>query len=527
MNAFQISSLITSILSFAFGFFIFFNNRKSRLSRAWFYASLSISVWSLALFGVVSATHERSALLWQYLLDAAATLIPIFYFYFILTFLNLDEKKKFAKNIAKIFGAIFFLLSFTPLIKLGVTKLFLGFYWVEPGPFYLLYLAYFSFFVAYALYLQLKIYRISTGSFRNQIAFNLVAEIVGFGGGLTNFYPVFFNVFPLGNYLVAFYIVFMSYAIIRHGFFDLRIIATEIFSVLLAIALLVDFLASQTLGDYLLRGILFFGTLIFSYFLIRSVFREVRQREKIERLAKDLETANAELKRLDEAKSEFISLASHQLRAPLTVIKGYTSMVMEGTFGEISKKVSEALNRVFISANNLTKLVSELLDLSRIESGRIKYEFKDIYLEDVVEKVLKELEEVSKAKRIAIEFKNENKKTFSVFGDADKLYEVVMNLLDNALKYSTASPIAVVLKPRSKRLALSVADKGLGIPKDEMSKLFIKFGRTEIAQKEQPGGMGLGLYFVKKIVEDHKGRIWVESPGLGKGSTFFVELPAK
>ena len=102
-----------------------------------------------------------------------------------------------------------------------------------------------------------------------------------------------------------------------------------------------------------------------------------------------------------------------------------------------------------------------------------------------------------------------------------------MNLLDNALKYSKTSPIAVTLKPRSKRLALAVADKGMGIPPDEMPKLFIKFGRTEIAKKERPEGMGLGLYFIKRIVNDHKGRIWAESAGLEKGSTFFVELPAK
>ena len=141
------------------------------------------------------------------------------------------------------------------------------------------------------------------------------------------------------------------------------------------------------------------------------------------------------------------------------------------------------------------------------------------------EKVLKELEEVSKEKRIAIEFKNENNKTFSVFGDADKLYEVVMNLLDNALKYSKTSPIAVTLKPRSKRLALAVADKGMGIPPDEMPKLFIKFGRTEIAKKERPEGMGLGLSLCRTVIEQHGGALTHE-PAQPRGTVFRFTLPA-
>ena len=112
--------------------------------------------------------------------------------------------------------------------------------------------------------------------------------------------------------------------------------------------------------------------------------------------------------------------------------------------------------------------------------------------------------------------------------DKDKMHEVIINFLDNAIKYSDAGTILVQLKtfPQNpSKLLFSISDNGIGIAKEDILKLFIKFGRTDEARKIRPEGMGLGLYFIKRIIEDHGGKVWVESPGLGKGSTFFVELP--
>ncbi len=530
MNAFQVSSIATAILSFAFGFFIFVNNRRSHLSRTWFNASLAISIWSLALFGVVSASRERSALLWQYLLDGAATLIPVFYFHFILTFLNLDEKKKLAKKISKVLGLLFFLLSFTPLIKLGVTKLFFGFYWVQPGPFYLLYLFYFSFYVIYTLYLLLLVYRTSSGSFRNQIGAVIVAEVVGFGGGITNFYPPFFNVFPLGNYLVAFYIIFISYAIIRQGLFDLRVIATEIFSALLAVALLIDFLASQTAGEYFLRGILLVGTMVFSYFLIRSVFQEIRLREEIERLADNLKKANAELKKLDQLKSEFLSLASHQLRTPLSIIKGYISMIQEGSFGQIPDKAREVLRKVYFSNERMINLVSDFLNISRIESGRMRYDFEPARIEDVIENVVGEFQEAAHDKKIDLMWERPGTPLPEAMLDKEKFHQVIMNLVDNALRYTQVGFIKIKVEPdRAKdgHILVSVRDSGVGMTPEEIDQTFKRFSRGAGGSKVNTGGLGLGLYLAKRIVNDHGGEIWAESKGRGQGSTFLIRLPAQ
>ena len=233
---------------------------------------------------------------------------------------------------------------------------------------------------------------------------------------------------------------------------------------------------------------------------------------------------------MDAAKSEFISLAGHQLRAPLTAIKGYASMVLEGSFGKIEESVHDALRRVIVSADHLVKLAADLLDLSRIEAGKFRYDFTVLDLSDIIKRGLQELEEVSKERGIAVEFIDENKEKLKIKADTDKMHEIVINLVDNALKYTKESTVVVKLEPVSlsvdKKLRLSVRDKGIGIPTEDLSKLFTKFARTDAAKKVRPEGMGLGLYFVKKIAEDHGGRAWAESEGLGKGSTFIVELPA-
>src|SRR3989344_1335423 len=529
MDIFALSGLINGIFALGFGVFLIYKSHHERINQLFFWMTVSFAIWSFGYWQWLSSSESQNALFWLRILTIGSLFIPVFYFHWVVELLNLTKQKKRLLILLYIMALLFLFVSFTNLLIKNIEpKLFFAF-WPNPGPLYNFYLliAYVA-LVTYSFMLLYKHYKVADEVKKGQIFYVFLGAIFGFGGGATNFF-LWYNILipPYGNFLVSFFPFFLGYSVIKHHLFNVRVIATELLVFTIWGFLLVRTLLAETLREGLIDVSLLVLVIIFGIFLIRSVLQEVHSKEKIEQLAKDLEKANADLVKLDEARSEFISLAGHQLRAPLTVIKGYTSMLKEGSFGEISKKVSEALERVFISANNLTKLVSDLLDLSRIESGKIKYEFKNIYLEDVVEKVLKELEEVSKEKRIAIEFKNENNKTFSVFGDADKLYEVVMNLLDNALKYSKTSPIAVTLKPRSKRLALAVADKGMGIPPDEMPKLFIKFGRTEIAKKERPEGMGLGLYFIKRIVNDHKGRIWAESAGLEKGSTFFVELPAK
>ena len=244
----------------------------------------------------------------------------------------------------------------------------------------------------------------------------------------------------------------------------------------------------------------------------------------------NLNYANEELKKLDAAKSEFLSIASHQLRTPLTIIKGYLSLALEGTLGVLPKEAKEPLSRAQLATNQLIKLVSELLNLSRMESGKITYSFAVGNFSSIVKEVIEELRPQAEEKKLTFDLEPKEDITQFIF-DHDKMREVVMNFLHNAVKYTPNGHIRVrqeiITREKKDFLRFSVRDNGMGISKEDIGNLFGKFVRSAEAKTLDANGMGLGLFFVKKVVEDHGGKAWAESDGLGKGSTFFMEVPFK
>lgn len=244
-----------------------------------------------------------------------------------------------------------------------------------------------------------------------------------------------------------------------------------------------------------------------------------------------LAEANERLEEFDRLKSEFISMAGHQLRAPLTVIKGYISLVIEGTIdGEVSDKIKEALGKAMFSTEQLVKLISSLLDLSRIEAGKIRYEFKAGDFQAMALEVIDKFRQNAEKKGLALVFENKAGGLPPVTFDPDKMREVVVNLIDNAIKYSNEGEEVKIVEERvagqdGERIRVSVKDSGLGVKSGDIVNLFAKFSRTEEAKARDPNGIGIGLYFVKRIVEDHGGAVGAFSEGVGKGSTFWIEIP--
>ncbi|MES3031266.1 MAG: HAMP domain-containing sensor histidine kinase [Patescibacteria group bacterium] len=268
---------------------------------------------------------------------------------------------------------------------------------------------------------------------------------------------------------------------------------------------------------------------IFSLFLIRSVIKEVNQREHIEKLAKDLTDANTRLKELDKQKSEFVSFATHQLRAPLTAMKGYSSLILEGEMGKLVPTMKEAVTRIYDSSKTLANIVDDYLNISRIELGTMVYSFTVLDLRAMVKDVIAELKPNIEKTGLKFSFmtvpSGENEH-FDVKADRDKLKQVIANLIDNSLKYTPSGSIEVALTKNAElhKIIFSVKDTGVGVSPEVMPKLFAKFVRANNANKQNIYGTGLGLFVVKEIVTSHKGRVWAESKGEGKGSTFFMEI---
>jgi signal transduction histidine kinase len=239
----------------------------------------------------------------------------------------------------------------------------------------------------------------------------------------------------------------------------------------------------------------------------------------------ELKAANLKLQELDKLKTEFLSLASHQLRSPLTAIKGYTSMLLEGSFGQITDSQKEAIDRVYQSSSHLAKVVEDLLNVSKIEQGGMKYQMAAFDLEKAAKDLATDLSITAEKKGLKLEFVTDNKAPYTIYGDMEKLRQVLLNIIDNAIKYTQTGSITVSLKEAAQAgyIVLGVTDTGMGISPEEKEKLFQKFSRGE-GGKTNTGGSGLGLYLAKTIVEAHKGHIAIDSPGVGKGSTFSIEF---
>jgi signal transduction histidine kinase len=247
-------------------------------------------------------------------------------------------------------------------------------------------------------------------------------------------------------------------------------------------------------------------------------------KDEVEKATKELRVANVQLKKLDEAKSEFISIASHQLRTPLTVIKGYLSMIDQGDFGSVPEKITGPLDKVSKSTVRIISLVEDLLNISRIESGRLKYDFEQVDITALTAEVFEELEMHAKNKGLKFTFEKPAKKIPLLKLDRNKIRETLMNLMDNALKYTEKGWVKVNLEKLDGHVRFSVSDSGRGIAPDEMPQLFQKFSRIQGVQLVHTEGTGLGLYIAKEILKKHHAKIWAESKGTGKGSTFIIEF---
>lgn len=253
-------------------------------------------------------------------------------------------------------------------------------------------------------------------------------------------------------------------------------------------------------------------------------FSKTLQKE-VNRQTKELKDANVKLKQLDEAKSEFISLASHQLRTPLSIIKGYISMILEGVWGDTSKEQKSYLKKVYSSNERLIKLVEDLLTVSRIESGRLDFDLHPLALDNLTESIVSESESIAAKKGLYLKYIKLKKSLPKIKADSLKIRQVIQNLIDNAIHYTKKGGITVSIKKENKKIIFSIQDTGIGISSKEKGILFEKFSRGEGTSKINTEGTGLGLYLAAKLIEAHKGKIWIESEGKGKGSTFHFELP--
>lgn len=246
--------------------------------------------------------------------------------------------------------------------------------------------------------------------------------------------------------------------------------------------------------------------------------------QRVSAATKELRMSNAQLQRLDEAKDEFISMASHQLRTPLTSIKGYVSMLIEGDVGKVSDEQKQLLNEVFVSSERMVRLIGDFLNVSRLQTGKFVIEKHPVDLALLIKREIDGLSQNASARGMQFEYVMP-KNIPMLQLDENKIQQVVMNFSDNAIYYSKEnSKITLSLKKVGDFVEFKVIDTGIGVPKAEQQHLFNKFFRATNARRARPDGTGVGLFLAKKVIDDHGGKILFESKE-GKGSTFGFRLP--
>ena len=531
LNYYNLSLFLGGLVALLSGAAVYFSNHRKPENTAWMLLNISTAIWSFGYFGMITSSDVATASLFNWVLHIGAILIPLFYLIFIIKLTKPSLSYKRPLFLTAVIAIIFLLKSASlDLVRAVIPKEPFAFA-PDAGPLYLYFTFYFFATVAYALHILSGQIRKTKGQEATRLRHVLFSSIFGFiGGGFVFFltFNIWIPPYPLA--LFTFYPLIIAYAMLRHKLFDIKVASTEILTGSIWITLLFRTLLSENPNEQIISLILLLLTIIFGVLLIQTVYREVEQREKIEKLAGELEKtnvllegANDRLKELDQLKNEFVSMATHQIRGPVTAIKGYASMLLEGDYGAVPELCKKPVETILQSSASLAGIVQDFLDVSRIEQGRMKYEFTDFDVSKLVNDVIAELRPNIEKKGLTIKVTAEP--DIKIHADVGKVKQVLENLIDNCLKYTLQGGITIGTGKSGLNARISIADTGVGISKETLPKLFQKFSRAEDASKANLLGTGLGLYVARQLLEKQGGTIRAESEGEGRGTTFIVELP--
>jgi signal transduction histidine kinase len=259
---------------------------------------------------------------------------------------------------------------------------------------------------------------------------------------------------------------------------------------------------------------------------LRKVLEEKQRFISLKDYAAELERTNQELRRIDDIKSEFVSVASHELRTPLAAIKNAVQLMLQGKTGEINENQAKFLSMADRNINRLTSILNDLLDLSRIESKKLNIKFEELDIGSSIEFILSSLKPQADGKSIHLKMEILENLPL-IYGDREKIEQILTNLVGNAIKFTPEKgEISVSAKPfeeEENMVVISIRDSGVGIPQDQLDKVFEKFHQVEDSLHRSTTGTGLGLTITKGLVEAHHGKIWAASE-MGKGAVFSFTL---
>ena len=249
---------------------------------------------------------------------------------------------------------------------------------------------------------------------------------------------------------------------------------------------------------------------------------DLKNKDEFGQLAGAFNTMAASLEKLDEIKTEFIYLVSHELRTPVGTIKGFLSMINEGDYGSVNKKMERPMILIADSVDRLLHIVNNMLHASGLQAGKIALKYSDYDLGNLINEAVNSIKPLADQKNIILAI--EKSDSLTVHADKEKVSEILNNLLDNAVKFTDAGKITISSEQKNNMAFVIVSDTGIGIPEEYRQKLFDKFDEIKLKQAGLRSGIGLGLYISREFARKMNGDLWIEKSEVGKGSTFVFSL---
>lgn len=518
--------LIGAAFTASFGLYVWAKAPRSMLNVLFLAFSAAISLWLYGTFQMfINRYDPEAAVFWDRFVYIGVVFVPSLMHHFSLVVTkNIGQRKLLALNY--LYSLFFLGLSWTPYFVDGLNvfpRLVHSRAMIGHHIFLLIFFiaASMMFVNLYNFYKKTKDQSLRHATVITGTAF---LNILLIGG--TAYLPAYgIDIgYPFSYFSGIIFVVLLSISITKFQLLSTRIMVAEMFVFITSLLFFSYVISLKDVGEIIFGIIVFSLFLYFGMSMVRAMSKEIAQREKVQALMNDLAQANDKLKELDAMKSEFVSVASHQLRTPLSVIKGYLSLIDEGAYGKVVPKMGRIHHHIFEMNERMIGMVNNLLNISRIERNKISYTCTTIDIGAITREIVRNMK-LGQKKKIDIHIGIIEKLNKPCYADPEKVREVLGNMIDNAIKYTTEGEVEVSIRhaPKNDEVMVTVRDTGMGMSPEDIKNVFTKFFRAK--NTEHQTGTGIGLFVCERFVRAMGGKIWVEASAPGKGTTMAFTLP--
>ena len=511
MTYYAFSAFLTFLTSLSIGFFVLFGNRKNKINISFFIFTCLVSLWSLSYYFWQITPSASSALFLTRLLMAFAIYIPVAYTQFVFEFLSL--KKNIFIFFSYLVFTVFLYFDTTPFFVKTVIP-YLGFpFWPVAGLVFGIFLFIWWLYILYALYLLFQRYKNTSGNRKLEAKYLLIGIAIAFLSGSSNFLMWYhIPVPPFLNILSPIYVAMTAYSIVRFQSFNVKLVEAQAFVIALIVLIGSEFFFVSTLIEHVLIAVTVTISIGTGILLVRSVKREIALRES-------LQSAN-------EGQVNLIHIMNHQIKGYLGKDKNVFAELLDGDYGKVPDEARSLIQEGLQETDAGVNYVTEILRGASAENGTLPYDMKPIDLKEIIVTVAGKEKAMAEKRGLAFNLNIEDG-DYRMTGDATQLTEAFRNLMDNSIYYTLKGGIVMHLSRKGNTISFSIQDTGVGIREEDRPKVFRAGGVGRDSIKINVQSSGYGMPFTKGVIDAHKGKVWFESEGENKGSTFFVELPVK